>query len=101
MGNHEYSGTYLSRYLNQTWEGWEPLPGTDSALHNLLNMGNAHGSAAHGATPSNSSRYFSSDFGLVHLIALDFNIYYGLDPCGTPCRDAQLKWLRKNNQLMC
>jgi len=97
VGNHEYSGTQLSRYLNQTWEGWEPLP-ADTALHALLNTGNMHGSGVHGATPSNSSRFFSSDFGLVHLIALDFNLYYGEDPCGTPCREAQLDWLRADLQ---
>lgn len=46
----------------------------------------------HGSTPSNTSRYFSVDMGLVHLVALDFNLYYGNDPC-TDCADAQLAWL--------
>jgi hypothetical protein len=103
VGNHEYFGTQLSRYLNQTWEGWGPLPEmgkddsahhTDSALHTLLNIGNAHGGAAHGATPSNTSRYFAVDHGLVHLVALDLNLYYGEDPCGDACKTAQLDWLR-------
>lgn len=41
-------------------------------------------------------RYFSADFGLVHLVAIDLNFYYGVDPCGDPCRQAQLAWLKKD-----
>jgi len=37
---------------------------------------------------------------MVHLIALDFDLYYpGEDPCGEPCRQAQLYWLRQDLQL--
>eukprot|EP00041_Stephanoeca_diplocostata_P041521 m.8228 g.8228 ORF g.8228 m.8228 type:complete len:350 (+) comp6141_c0_seq2:1542-2591(+) len=49
-----------------------------------------------GSTPSNTSRYFSVDFGLVHLVALDFNMYYGDDPCGMPCAADQLTWLKED-----
>jgi len=23
--------------------------------------------------------------GLIHFVALDLNLYYGVDPCGDPC----------------
>ena len=36
------------------------------------------------------------DFGLVHLVALDFNTYYGVDPCGDECKQSQLEWLEKD-----
>eukprot|EP00040_Diaphanoeca_grandis_P030384 m.179559 g.179559 ORF g.179559 m.179559 type:complete len:727 (-) comp31979_c1_seq1:166-2346(-) len=100
VGNHEYySGTELSRYLDSTWEGWGTIPGGPSkstSLGFLLGVGTHHGAATQGSTPSNTSRYFSVDFGLVHLIALDFNVYYGDDPCGQPCMDAQLKFLKED-----
>ena len=54
----------------------------------------AHQLGLHGGeAPSGSSRYFSVDFGLIHFVALDLNVYYGGDPCGDPCKAAQLKWL--------
>jgi len=34
--------------------------------------------------------------GLIHFIALDLNVYYGVDPCGDPCRAAQKEWLQKD-----
>ena len=52
-----------------------------------------------GPNPSGSSRYFSSDVGLVHLVALDFNLYYGADSCGEPCKAAQLAWFENDLQL--
>ena len=36
------------------------------------------------------------DFGLVHLVALDFNAYYGVDPCEDECKEAQLEWLEQD-----
>lgn len=68
-----------------------------SALGAFLSTGNHHAAGTFGANqPSNSSRYFSVDFGLVHLIGLDFNMYYGVDPCGESCRQDQLAWLIKD-----
>jgi hypothetical protein len=161
VGNHEYSGMQLSRYLNSTWEGWGPISGGNvtsadavarvssasssnssslppaakvglslrknisaggvgggvgvgggssgsggggdeiwstatSALGKLLSLASHHGTGTVGSTPSNTSRYFSVDFGLIHLIGLDFNLYYGVDACGEPCRLAQLKWLQED-----
>ena len=52
-----------------------------SALGAFLSAGNHHGPAAHGSVPSGTSRWFSVDFGLTHLVALSLNSYNGLDLC--------------------
>jgi 3',5'-cyclic AMP phosphodiesterase CpdA len=111
VGNHEYySGAKLGRYLDSTWEQWGPIQGGDvdpaaefhtstatSALGAFLSTGSHHAAGTFGANePSNSSRYFSVDFGLVHLISLDLNVYYGNDPCGDECKQDQLAWLIKD-----
>ena len=115
VGNHEfYDGDKLSRYLNQT-EGSviaEPrahalIAGAsttaDTALGRLLATGNHHGVGTHGSgngpttpgsVPSGTSRYYSVDFGLVHFVALDLNLYNSEDNCGEPCRLSQLAWLK-------
>ena len=157
VGNHEYSGMELARYLNSTWEQWAPLPlnaaakamasglstangsavdvagakdgattdtntntNTDSnnnsnsnsstdaamrfhstatsALGYFLSTGNYHAAGKHSPQPSGSSRYFSSDIGMVHMVALDFNLYYGCDACGERCKEAQLAWFEKDLQ---
>jgi hypothetical protein len=46
--------------------------------------------------PSHTSRFFSFDFGLIHFVNLDLNMYYGTDPCGDVCRLAQIDWLKKD-----
>jgi hypothetical protein len=75
-----YSGEELGRYLDSTWEKWsDSIPGdttttATSTLGMFLSRGNHHGAGLHGSTPSNTSRFFSVDLGLVHLIALDFNV---------------------------
>ena len=108
VGNHEYySGAELYRFLNQTFEGWAPIPGgnvdsyggqstADSSLGALLSIGNYHAAGKSGTVPSNTSRYFSVNIGLVHFIALDLNFYYGVDPCGDVCRLAQIAWLKED-----
>ena len=116
LSDHEYyDGAELGRYLNQTWEGWGPIAGGNvsssaksssrahyarstatSRLGALLTMGNHHAGAVHGSVPSDTSRFFSVDFGLVHVVAIDLNAYYGDDPCGRPCQDAQLDWLKRD-----
>ena len=68
----------------------------DTALGRLLSTGNHHGAGVHGSTPSGTSRYFSVDFGLIHFVALDLNLYNAVDACGEPCRAAQLEWLAKD-----
>ena len=44
--------------------------------------------------PPGTSRYYSVDFGLVHFVALDLNLYNGVDTCVEPCRESQLAWLK-------
>ena len=70
VGNHEYySGAELYRFLNQTFEGWSPIPGgnvdvfggqstADTSLGALLSIGNYHSAGKSGTIPSNTSRYF-------------------------------------------
>ena len=41
-------------------------------------------------------RFFSVDFGLVHLVALDLNMYFGTDDCGDACKQAQMAWLKQD-----
>eukprot|EP00755_Sulcionema_specki_P013818 Sspe_Gene.55010::Locus_30304_Transcript_1_1_Confidence_1.000_Length_1890::g.55010::m.55010 len=105
VGNHEfYADAHLYRYLNQTWEGWEsPQWGSDrlestatSAMGAFLSAGNHHSAAWHSTVPSYTSRYFSVDFGLLHLIALNLNGYYGTDLCTDVCIKQQKEWLRKD-----
>ena len=40
-----------------------------------------------------TSRYFSADFGLLYLVALDPNLYYHTDPCGAPWQRNWRAWL--------
>ena len=113
VGNHEfYAGTNLSRYLDSTWQKWGPLRGgsewghpahglggrssASSALGGLLSAANHHGPGVHGKVPSRTSRYFSVDFGLVHLVALSLNGYNGVDLCTSECNAAQREWLRQD-----
>lgn len=44
-------------------------------LGHLLAFGTHHAAGATGPVPSGTSRYYSVDFGLVHFIALDLNMY--------------------------
>ena len=68
-----------------------------SALGTMLSHGNylAQGRNTDGVA-SHTSRYYSVDIGLIHLVALDLNGYYGGDPCGQPCVEAQKEWLEKD-----
>jgi len=103
VGNHEYySGALLERFLNQTWGGhtWPAdthgVSTATSALGALISRGTHHAAGLHGSTPSNTSRFFSVDFGLVHLVALDLNMYFGTDDCGDACKQAQMAWLKQD-----
>lgn len=110
VGNHEfYDGDDLKRYLNQTdgsvvaatsggdhktRRGWSTAT---SALGSLLSTGNHHSAGIYGSVPSNTSRYYSVDLGLIHFVALDLNLYNGVDTlCGDACRQAQLTWLEED-----
>lgn len=99
-----YDGAELGRFLDQTWGGKVWPNGTESesalfkkgtagegtsegaveeeggrstathALGAMLSRGNQHGLGQFGSTPSNTSRFFSTDFGLIHFVALDLNV---------------------------
>jgi len=73
-----------------------PVSTATSALGFMLSTGNHHSAGLHGSTPSGTSRYFSVDFGLIHLVAIDLNVYYGVDPCGEYCANAQKEWLKRD-----
>ena len=114
VGNHEYyDGEELARYLDSTFQTYNDT--TETALGGLLAVASFYGpsssssfsSGTSNATapsedddsqkvPSGTSRFFSVDYGNVHLIATDMNGYYGLDPCGQSCLDAQKVWLAKD-----
>jgi hypothetical protein len=113
VGNHEfYAGTNLTRYLDSTWDEWGPLESTaeqewgedglsgatsaTSALGAMLSAGNHHGPGVHASVPSKTSRYFSVDFGLTHLVGLSLNGYNGVDLCTTKCNEEQKEWLKKD-----
>ena len=115
--NHEfYAGAQLRRFLDQTWQKWGPLEmagaesrtqwastkaldghsSATSALGAFLSAGNHHGPATAASVPSHTSRYFSVNLGLTHLVALSLNGYNGVDTCTTRCNDAQLQWLKQD-----
>ena len=88
-------GAKNGRYLDQTWQKWGPIdmPETDriepqgstsatSAMGAFISAGNHHSAATRSSlgnsVPSHTSRYFSVDFGLTHLVALSLNGYNGL-----------------------
>ena len=70
-----------------------------SAMGAFLSAGSHHGPAttsSGGTVPSHTSRYFSVNFGLTHLVALSMNGYNGVDTCTTVCNQAQLAWLKED-----
>ena len=96
IGNHESSdGDHYNRFLNQTWGEAYANPAlvsstADTALGHLLSKGTLFGASTgvldsgdHGngnattagndSAPSGTSRYFSVDIGLVHMVGLDLN----------------------------
>ena len=93
IGNHEANdGDNFNRYLNMTWgevvgKDMSAIRSTaDSALGELLTKATLFGTGIHSAVPSNTSRYFSIDVGLIHIVGLDLN---RLDV-------QQLQWLEKD-----
>ena len=108
-----YDGDELRRYLNQTdgvvvaeEKHQSSLQNTHggvstaaSALGSLLSLSSFHSGGLHSGMPSNTSRFYSVDLGLIHFVALDLNLYNGVDLCGENCRQAQLKWLEEDLRL--
>lgn len=109
IGNHESTlgpskdkvdASTEQRYLNQTWGVVGGLGGpqhsavgaplrvrADTALGALITSHSLYASGGHGANPSRTSQWSSTDIGLIHVVALD------LDP-GPPAvfSGAQLAW---------
>ncbi len=89
IGNHESNdGDNFNRYLNMSWGETlgdiASLRSTaTSVLGDLLTKATLLGPGFHSRVPSNTSRYFSVDIGLVHIAGLDLN---NLDA-------VQLRWL--------
>eukprot|EP01047_Picozoa_sp_COSAG01_P042213 COSAG01_NODE_3672_length_5809_cov_4.250263_3_plen_550_part_00 len=121
VGNHEYyDGGHFMRFLTQmggvtmgqthssdhvdhTHSEWQSPShhrhSATSSLGLLLAAGGALGLGSHGATvPSNTSRFFSVDVGLFHLVAIDQNIYWE-QKSEQIYRAAQLSWLERDLAL--
>ena len=109
VGNHEYySNEQLSRYMDSTWENWNDISKEDkpknmdtmdtatSALGALLSKAAFAGAGSQGPVPSGTSRWFSTDIGLVHLVALDLNLYFGTDSNNATLKQQQIDWLEKD-----
>ena len=86
IGNHESNdGDHFNRYLNMTWGEVDGKTGdaggpvaaikstAESVLGELLTRATLLGSGIHAEVPSNTSRYFSIDIGLIHIAGLDLN----------------------------
>lgn len=83
LGNHEfYDGDHYRRWVNQTAGMERDSPRSFGEVSprgahlqlRAMETATTLGAAAHGSTiPSNTSRYYSVDIGLVHLVCLDFN----------------------------
>eukprot|EP00656_Telonema_subtile_P040233 TRINITY_DN452_c0_g1_i1.p1 TRINITY_DN452_c0_g1~~TRINITY_DN452_c0_g1_i1.p1 ORF type:complete len:602 (-),score=155.73 TRINITY_DN452_c0_g1_i1:145-1950(-) len=88
IGNHEGNdGDNNYRYLNMTFG--ETLGASTSsatsALGDLLSKTTLLGAGKHSGVPSNTSRYFSVDIGMIHIAAVDLN--------AGSLGDAQSAWL--------
>jgi len=113
LGNHEFYGdiSAAERYANMTYDHDDPdtcsvdkaactahAHNVRSPVNALIARGSALGMGMHGGgsagTPSMSSRYYSVDFGLMHLVSLDLNVYY-MDS-EKEWRGPQLEWLKND-----
>jgi hypothetical protein len=88
---HSVKGTSFEAHADDITK--DTVTTATSPLGALLSAGNHHGLGLTGSVPSKSSRYFSVDFGLLHLVSIDLNLYYGTDDCGESCIKAQKEWL--------
>ena len=75
LGNHEYyDGDEFHRYDNQTHGGADIILSKTSKHWNyFFSIGHELGIAK--SVPSGSSRWYSTDVGLVHFVVCDFNVY--------------------------
>ena len=92
------------RYLNQTFGGRTAGHIRETGVHNVGSHLNFHLATATALGPgllgarhsprSGTSRYYSVDIGLVHVIVLDLNAYYF--PRELKWIKPQLKWLKSD-----
>ena len=69
----------------------------ETPLGFFMARANQQGGGRGGPVPSETSRYFGVDFGLIHFAALDLNVYNGADPyCDDVCKSRQLSWLEED-----
>jgi len=102
LGNHEYyDGDLFYRFLNQTYgvvlggdgDSVEHRDG-GGALHHHLSIGSFLSAGI--SSGSGTSRFYSVDIGLVHVIALDMNAYYFATE--EAFIQPQLRWLEQDLQ---
>jgi len=108
LGNHEYyDGDEETRYLNLTAGGRDfsvevhsqashmnAFLATSTAFSGLSQSMKSHQGELTGGVPSGTSRYYSSNVGVVHFVSLDFNAYYF--DTEKPYIQPQLEWLAKD-----
>jgi len=106
LGNHEFYGDYSTaeHYLNETYGviyGETHSRAALPALNAFVTVSSAIGIASHGSGSgaSKTSRYYSTDLGLVHFVALDLNAYY-MD-ADSPYQKPQLEWLAQDLKAAC
>ena len=121
VGNHEYyDNEYFHRFLNQTYGviynspdsflknkkahtsyRWDNKVNSSSTATSPLgffqSLGLNYGLSNDTKNPSYTSRFYSVDVGLVHLIGLDTNIYYF--DSENIYRKAQMDWLERDLEL--
>merc|ERR1712232_179422 len=95
IGNHEADdGDHYKRYeqiaagemIGEMGLGINST--ADSALGQHLSLGRLYGTGIHSSVPSNTSRYTSTDIGMIHIAGIDL---MNFDP-------VQIAWLQKDLQ---
>lgn len=102
IGNHEMvdrTNKVLGRYTAMTRGevvGHGASDGRSTAtiaLGQHLALGNFYAAGSHGTIPSNTSRYYSVNLGLIHIAAMDLMSFWPDWPKGDP---AQVAWLEED-----
>jgi len=96
IGNHESSdGDHYKHYeqiamgeMIGEQEGTGISSTADTALGQHLSLGSLYGAGSHGAVPSNTSRYTSTNIGMLHIAGIDLMNFDA----------AQIAWLERDLQ---
>jgi hypothetical protein len=89
----EYGNPLKNSSLAEIDASGELTSTASSPLGQHLTQGTYYGMGLHGTTPSNTSRYASTDLGLIHMVGLDLN---NLDAAQLAWLDADLTAVNKN-----